>query len=263
MVMKISHHQRYGSVFFSGFFESFEIDPEVVDALIDWLDTGDNPRGTGGAEKSYYQSQPLAYAPPNRPMRTPGELRLVKGLGDAATLAKLFPGATPDVVAGLDLGSNPYLTPFGAEQTPAATQTGNQTGTQTGGQAGNQTGISTAKVNVNTASPEVLKALIVGVQTGGQTARSSAEGVVEEIIAKRQEKKLKNLNEAVQDPNLQRALGNVADVKSTHFRIESVGVVGIVQKRVVAVLKRDAPPANRANLANQANQMTMLYLKVE
>lgn len=252
---------------FQRFFESFQIDPEVVDALIDWLDTGDNPSGAGGAEKSYYQSQPIAYAPPNRPMRTPGELRLVKGLSDAETLAKLFPGATPGVVAGLDLGSNPYLTPFGAEQTQAATQTGNQTGTQTGGQTGTQTGGQTgssiAKVNVNTALPEVLKALIVGVQTGAQTARSSAEGVVEEIIAKRQEKKLKNLNEAVQDANLQRELGNVADVKSTHFRIESVGVVGIVQKKVVAVLKRDAQPANRANRANQANHMTMLYLKVE
>jgi type II secretory pathway component PulK len=114
-------------------------------------------------------------------------------------------------------------------------------------------------VNVNTASPEVLKALIEGVQS----ARSSADGVVEEIVAKRQEKKLKNLNEAVQDANLRRALGNIADVKSTHFRIESVGVVGLVQKKIVAVLKRDAPQANRANLATQAHQMAMLYFKVE
>jgi hypothetical protein len=31
----------------------------------------------------------------------------------------------------------------------------------------------------------------------------------------------------------------------------------------VAVLKRDAQPANRANPANQAHQMAMLYFKVE
>ena len=117
-------------------------------------------------------------------------------------------------------------------------------------------------MNVNTASPEVLNALIAGVQTEGQTARSSAEGIVEEIIAKRQEKKLKNLNEIGQGVNLA-ALNRVADVKSTHFRIESVGVVGIVQKKIVVVLKRDAPQANRANLANQVNQTTMLYFKVE
>jgi type II secretory pathway component PulK len=106
---------------FQRFFESFKIDPEVVDALIDWLDAGDNPRGTGGAEKSYYQSLPIPYAPPNGLMRTPGELRLVKGLDDAETLAKLFPGATLEAIADLDLGSNNYLTPFGAEQTQAGT----------------------------------------------------------------------------------------------------------------------------------------------
>jgi type II secretory pathway component PulK len=259
---------------FKRFFESFKIDPEVVDALIDWLDIGDNPRGTGGAERSYYESLPMPYAPPNGPMRTPGEIRLVKGLDDAETLAKLFPGATPEAVADLDLGSNNYLTPFGAEQTQTDTQTDTQTGTQagtqtgsrTGTQAGSRTGTQTAnqaaKVNVNTASPEVLKALIVGVQDGVQPARSSIEGVVEEIVAKRQEKKLKNLNEVVQGATLT-ALGNVADVKSTHFRVESVGVVGIVQKKIVAVLKRDSQQATRANLTNQANQMTMLYFKVE
>jgi type II secretory pathway component PulK len=243
---------------FQRFFESFKIDPEVVDALADWLDTGDNPRGTGGAETSYYQRLPIPYAPPNGPMRTPGELRLVKGLDDVETLAKLFPGATLEAVADLDLGSNKYLTPFGAEPT----QTGTQTGTRTGSQANPQTSTQTAKVNVNTAYPEVLRALIAGVQTGGQTTRSNAEGVVEEIVAKRQEKKLKNLNEVVQGADLT-ALGRVADVKSTHFRIESVGVVGIVQKKIVAVLKRDAQQANRANLTNQAHQMTMLYFKVE
>ena len=242
---------------FQRFFESFQIDPDVVEALIDWLDTGDNPRGTG-AEKSYYQSLPIPYAPSNRPMRTPGELRLVKGLDEVETLAKLFPGATPEALADLDLGSNYYLTPFGAEQTQAATQPG--TGL---GPTGTQPGSPIARVNVNTASPEVLKALITGVQTGVQTSRSSAEGVVEEIIAKRLEKKLKNLNEAVQDASLRGVLGSVADVKSTHFRIESVGVVGIVQKKIVAVLKRDTQPVNQANPATRANQMTMLYFKVE
>ena len=57
-------------------------------------------------------------------MRTPGELRLVKGLDDVETLAKLFPGATSEAVADLDLGSNNYLTPFGAEQTQTGTQPG-------------------------------------------------------------------------------------------------------------------------------------------
>src|SRR5262249_9882961 len=150
---------------------------------------------------------PIPYAPPNMPMRTPGEIRLVKGLDDAETLMKLFPGATPETVPDLDLGNNHYLTPFGAE----LVQTGTQAGTQT------------AKVNVNTAAPEVLTALILGVQAGVPTARGSAEGIVEELVAQRQEKQLTKLDEVVSDKSLQTALGKVADVKSTHFRIESVG----------------------------------------
>jgi DNA uptake protein ComE-like DNA-binding protein len=204
-------------------------------------------------------------------MRTPGELRQVKGLHNAETLAQLFPGATPEAVADLDLGSNLYLTPFGAEQTqagtpagaqagrqagtPAETQAGRQAGTPAGAQAGNQA----AKVNVNTASLEILKALLAGTRSD----RSNVEGVAEEIVERRQEKQLTRLDEAVQDGNLRRALSSVADVKSTYFRIESVGVVGLVQKKIVAVLKRGGQQANAANLANTASPMTMLYFKVE
>jgi hypothetical protein len=206
-------------------------------------------------------------------MRTPGELRLVKGLDNVETLAKLFPGVTPEAVAELDLGSNSYLTPFGDEPrqvatrtgTPTGTRTGTPTGTRTGTPTGSQTSNQAAKVNVNTASPDVLKALIAGVQDdGGQTARSSSnpDSVVEEIVAKRQEKKLKNLNEVGQGVNLT-ALGLVADVKSTYFRIESIGVVGIVQKKIVAVLKRGSQPGTPNTSGAPATQMPMLYFKVE
>src|SRR5713101_812930 len=167
---------RWVSIF-QRFFESFKIDPEVVDALIDWLDAGDNPRGTGGAERSYYQSLPIPYAPPNGPMRTPGELRLVKGLNDAETLAKLFPGATLEAVADLDLGRNNYLTPFGAAQTQPSTQPTNTGGNRPTGQPASQQGDQFAKwINVNTASAEVLKALIAG----GQPSNSTAEATVQD-----------------------------------------------------------------------------------
>jgi vacuolar-type H+-ATPase subunit E/Vma4 len=69
---------------------------------------------------------------------TPGELRLVKGLNDVETLAKLFPGATPDAVADLDLGSNNYLTPFSAEQTQRQQQARKQAHRQARRQARKQ-----------------------------------------------------------------------------------------------------------------------------
>ena len=234
---------------FQQFFVSFKIDVEVIDALVDWIDTDDNARSAGGAEKSYYTSLPVPYVPPNKHMRTPGELRLVKGLNDLETLAKLFPGTPPEAVADLDIGSNNYLTSFGGEQT--------------------QSGDQFAKwINVNTASAEVLKALIVGVQP----RTSAAEAAVQDILAKRQEKQFSNSNDIPLDAALKTALSKVADVKSTYFRVESVGVVGIVQKKIVVVLKRGsasatsatpATPATASTPATPATAPTMLYFKVE
>ena len=65
---------------FQAFFASFKINPEVVEALIDWIDPDDTPRGTAGAERSYYERLPVPYKPPNSRMSTAADLRLVKGL---------------------------------------------------------------------------------------------------------------------------------------------------------------------------------------
>ena len=79
---------------------------------------------------------------------------------------------------------------------------------------------------------------------------------------------------AVQDANIMAKLNKVVSVKSTYFRIESVGVVGNVHKKIVAVLKR--PPqqgaqpqgtqrnVTQANVTQpNANTLNMLYFKVE
>jgi hypothetical protein len=179
-------------------------------------------------------------------MSTPADLRLVKGLEKPEELAKLFPGATPEAVADLDLGSNSYLTVFGAEQSQAAGQP------------------VQAKVNVNTAMPEVLRALIVG--SPGGPSGGGVDATVQAIVEKRQETQLKTSDlAAFKVPT------SVADVKSTYFRVESVGVVGSVRKRVVAVLKPNRgqqqvnPQPGNQQQGNQlaTNTSTMLYFKVE
>src|SRR5207244_3369578 len=155
-------------------------------------------------------------------------------------LAKLFPGATPEAVADLDLGSNSYLTVFGAEQQQSAGQT---QPTRQPQQAVVNPNTAAAVVNLNTAPPEVLTALIAGMQGNSATAQAIAR----EIVTRRQEKQFDNmsqLNEVVQDPTLKQKLNTVVGVKSTHFRIESVGVVGIVRKRIVAVWKRPQQSGN-------------------
>ena len=51
--------------------------PEIVDALIDWLDADNDVTGIGGAEEDYYK--PLGYDCKNGPLDSLDELLLVKG----------------------------------------------------------------------------------------------------------------------------------------------------------------------------------------
>jgi general secretion pathway protein K len=59
-------------------FELLQINPDLVDALVDWVDQDDNPE-PAGAESLYYQSQKPAYRAANAPLEALGDLRLVKG----------------------------------------------------------------------------------------------------------------------------------------------------------------------------------------
>lgn len=59
-------------------FELLQVNPDLVDALIDWTDQDDNPR-PAGAESAYYQSQRPAYRAANERLQSLADLRLVKG----------------------------------------------------------------------------------------------------------------------------------------------------------------------------------------
>lgn len=60
-------------------FELLQINPDVVDAIVDWVDSDDVPEAAG-AETLYYQSLRPAYRAANAPFQTVRELRLVKGM---------------------------------------------------------------------------------------------------------------------------------------------------------------------------------------
>jgi general secretion pathway protein K len=59
-------------------FELLQLSPNLVDALLDWVDQDDIPE-PAGAESLYYQSQKPAYRAANRALAALGDLRLVKG----------------------------------------------------------------------------------------------------------------------------------------------------------------------------------------
>jgi general secretion pathway protein K len=206
---------------FENFFVRFEINTDAINALIDWIDLSPGHLD-GGAEDDYYSGLRHPYTTPDRPMQVPGELRLVRHF-DCETLMKLFPGKECKDMADIDLGRNQYLTPY-SDSAPGA-----------------------AKVNLNTASEEVLKAL------------TQNPACVEEILEKRLSVQGQLISEPIKEikqlstctsPNF----AKVAGVKSDYFRVESQGEVrGRIRKKIVAVLKR----------SGQQAPLDVVYFKVE
>ncbi|MCW5893622.1 MAG: general secretion pathway protein GspK [bacterium] len=82
--------------------EALALDRALADAIADWTDPDDRPRPYGAERAAYRDGTP----PPNAPLRSVGELGLVRGV-DARTLARLRPFVT---VAG-EAGVNPNTAP--------------------------------------------------------------------------------------------------------------------------------------------------------
>jgi type II secretory pathway component PulK len=68
------------------------IDPVIAEALRDWTDADDEAR-PHGAERRWYAGLVPPRMPANRPLRSPGELLLVRGV-DTETLERLRPYVT-------------------------------------------------------------------------------------------------------------------------------------------------------------------------
>ncbi|MBT6275631.1 MAG: type II secretion system minor pseudopilin GspK [Chromatiales bacterium] len=66
------------------------LDPQLTDAVIDWIDADDIVQGTRGAEVAVYAGASPPYRPANAPFVSPSELRLVSGF-DAESVALLLP----------------------------------------------------------------------------------------------------------------------------------------------------------------------------
>jgi len=113
---------------FSRLLEALRLDPQLANAVLDWIDS-DDLVSPGGAEDVDYLNFNPPYRAANQPMASVEELRLVRGF-DAKTLAALLP----------------YVTVL-----PVATN----------------------DINVNTASPAVLAALVPGLDLS--TAQRIAE----------------------------------------------------------------------------------------
>ncbi|MDP1948072.1 MAG: type II secretion system minor pseudopilin GspK [Nitrospirota bacterium] len=64
---------------FKRLFELVQVNPDLVDAIVDWVDQDEVPEASG-AEGSYYQTLRPSYRAANAPLQTLLELRLIKGI---------------------------------------------------------------------------------------------------------------------------------------------------------------------------------------
>lgn len=231
---------------FGNLFAELEIDEDALNALIDWMDSEDRENEAhedGGGEDEYYQGLQPPYKTPDRPLEMPGELRLIRHF-TCETLAKLFPEKECKDMPDTDLGTNEYLTSYGEPLSNA-------------GENPNNSRVTLNRVNINTANEVVLRAITQGNLT-----------CIEEIIDKRISVEGQVISEPVQNVSDLSGCGDidqVADVKSTYFRIESQAVIdGLIKKKIVAVLKRGASGGLGGGApGSAAGAFTMVYFKVE
>jgi len=73
--------------------ESLALEPQLRDAVLDWIDPDGDLASAAGAEDAYYLALPRPYRAANQPMVQIEELYRVRGF-DAATVAKLRPHVT-------------------------------------------------------------------------------------------------------------------------------------------------------------------------
>jgi len=169
-------------------FANLNISPDIVPAIVDWLDP-DSIESPGGAEADYYLRLIPPYEPRNGPMPTIGDLRMIRGVDDA-TFAVL----------------QHYLT---AAPEP--------------------------RVNINTAPPEVIAALVPQL--------SNNQSMVKEIVQAR----------TVQPFLMTTDVGNLAGLgdaatplmrlittRSAYFTVSGVGVFANSRRRIIGVFRRNS-----------------------
>ena len=210
----------------------------IVDSIMDWRDP-DKLHRLNGAEDDYYLSLRVPYKAKNGNFETIDELLLVKGM-------------TPEILYGNV--ADPERRAALEAQLPWERQLGPG---ELLGVARHLSVFGTGQVNVNTAGPEVLRAL--GLRTSEIVA----------VLERRKEKPFSNTGEFINlltsirggvqqgfeivpgdesapgDPQqTQITLNQIATVVSQHFYVESVASVTGSRRaaRVVALLKKEGSP---------------------
>ena len=202
----------------------------IVNSILDWIDADDQPH-VEGAETQYYQTLTPPYAAKNGPIDDISELLLIKDM-------------TPEIYYGVSATN--YQPSYFSQQRNRFGQQAAAMPAATVGITDLFTPLSDGKININTASAEVLQ-LIPGVDpmiaeaiVSGRAGEPdpSAPGMLGPY---RSVGDLQRLTELPRGGPLINTLSQFCDTRSKTFQVQVDADVGGYKRTFFAVLGRNSP----------------------
>jgi general secretion pathway protein K len=184
--------------------------PSITSCILDWIDADDIPR-VGGAESEYYQALTPPYSAKNAPIDDLSELLLVRGITEDMYWGSSSTNHVSAAFQQVDRFGRPVerpVYPVGLEDL--------------------FTSLSSGKINVNTASAEVLQ-LIPGID----------ENMAQSIVGQREQAPYHSLNEMPVPPQIMQQLQRFGTVRSSTWKVE-VTVEG-ANRKFYAIVRSNSP----------------------
>jgi general secretion pathway protein K len=199
----------------------------LVNCILDWMDSDDQTH-VQGAESEYYQGLTPPYTAKNGPIDDISELMLIKGM-------------IPEIYYGTSATN--YQPSYYSQQRDRFGRQVAAVPPSTVGLVDLFTPLSDGKINLNTASPEVLQ-LLPGVDPIIAEAIVSGRAGEADLSAPGMLGPYRNVGEVSRMPNIPREvvqqLGQYCDVRSMTFQVQVDADVGGYKRTFYAVLGRNS-----------------------
>ena len=196
----------------------------IVNSILDWIDPDDHTHPEG-AESQYYEGLTPPYTAKNGPIDDISELLMIKGV-------------TPEIYYGGMLTN--YQPNYFNRQRSGFGQTASAAPTFVAGLTNLFTPLSDGRVNINTASAEVLQllpgvdAMIAEAIVSGRAGEDDGTGLMGPYRA---------VNQVTRVPNiplpLAAQLGQFCDVRSKTFRVDITATLNSYTRHFTAILGRN------------------------
>ncbi len=206
--------------------EALELSPEIVDDIIDWIDSDDIPYGLNSVESPFYASLEKPYESRDAFMLSVSELQMIHGVDDA-TWRKLQ--GQEDENYHKDALGSVYFSAYPR--------------------------VDNWAINVNTAPAMVLQAI----------SPEISPSVAESLIERRQEEPFKSVSDFSQELansgiQLSGTLASRLAVRSDVFSVRAEGIVHGVSSVMEAILKRGG--SSSKSKTGSKSPIEVLFLRV-